>query len=440
MMKHYRFTAREVVGWMRVCRPGSVIGPQQQFLEEIQPRMWEEGEAFRRVKDLPMPAPGALMQAMAEAKRAAVAAAAQQATASVAPSGSGAAARPGGAPQGRGGGDAAALASASAVAAAAQAALSRPTASRAATAAGPAGDAASRAGGRLPTSPLTVGGQVGAAAAAAAAASSNASHLRRADSLGSSSGALSARSGGSGAGSGTLAGLTARMEMLGLGEPTDAGGSGADGAGHAGSFQRDSLDAERDLHASSAAMGALMRVRTGVGSGGADEYGARGSAGGAAVRGGGGGGGGSGVSAAQAYASPPANGGGMSRTLSGSSGSGTVLSRAFAGYERAMTHSPPVGSQGDMLRSAKAVRSSPSPVAAAAAGGSLSAPKSGLGPGLYAGTASSTSPAAALTLGRGQALSFAALSAANGGAGGGRPSFGPSVGGGGGVGGTTGRR
>ena len=58
IMKHYRFTAREVIGWMRVCRPGSVIGPQQHFLEEIQQRMWDDGEAFRRSHELPPPAEG----------------------------------------------------------------------------------------------------------------------------------------------------------------------------------------------------------------------------------------------------------------------------------------------------------------------------------------------------------------------------------------------
>ena len=45
MMKHYRFTARECIAWMRICRPGMVIGPQQHFLEKIQPLMWQEGEA-----------------------------------------------------------------------------------------------------------------------------------------------------------------------------------------------------------------------------------------------------------------------------------------------------------------------------------------------------------------------------------------------------------
>jgi cell division cycle 14 len=32
MMKEYRWTAPQCIAWLRVCRPGSVIGPQQQFL------------------------------------------------------------------------------------------------------------------------------------------------------------------------------------------------------------------------------------------------------------------------------------------------------------------------------------------------------------------------------------------------------------------------
>jgi hypothetical protein len=46
-MKHYMFSAAEAIAWMRVCRPGMVIGPQQQFLEELQPIMWQEGEQMR---------------------------------------------------------------------------------------------------------------------------------------------------------------------------------------------------------------------------------------------------------------------------------------------------------------------------------------------------------------------------------------------------------
>lgn len=43
LMKHYRFTASEAIAWMRICRPGCVIGPQQQFLKEIEQRMWQLG-------------------------------------------------------------------------------------------------------------------------------------------------------------------------------------------------------------------------------------------------------------------------------------------------------------------------------------------------------------------------------------------------------------
>uniref|UniRef100_A0A8C9XEP8 protein-tyrosine-phosphatase n=1 Tax=Sander lucioperca TaxID=283035 RepID=A0A8C9XEP8_SANLU len=34
LMKHFRFTAAEAIAWNRICRPGSIIGPQQNFLEE----------------------------------------------------------------------------------------------------------------------------------------------------------------------------------------------------------------------------------------------------------------------------------------------------------------------------------------------------------------------------------------------------------------------
>ncbi|CAJ1932790.1 unnamed protein product [Cylindrotheca closterium] len=44
LMKHYRMTAPEVIAWQRICRPGMVIGPQQQFLEDIQNIMWQEGQ------------------------------------------------------------------------------------------------------------------------------------------------------------------------------------------------------------------------------------------------------------------------------------------------------------------------------------------------------------------------------------------------------------
>lgn len=48
LMKHYRITANECIAWFRTCRPGSVIGPQQQFIKEMEPKMWAEGDAYRR--------------------------------------------------------------------------------------------------------------------------------------------------------------------------------------------------------------------------------------------------------------------------------------------------------------------------------------------------------------------------------------------------------
>ena len=43
LMKTHRFTAREAIGWLRVVRPGSVIGPQQQYLVDMQAKMWQWG-------------------------------------------------------------------------------------------------------------------------------------------------------------------------------------------------------------------------------------------------------------------------------------------------------------------------------------------------------------------------------------------------------------
>ena len=32
MVKHYGYSVREGIAWHRLCRPGAVVGPQQQFL------------------------------------------------------------------------------------------------------------------------------------------------------------------------------------------------------------------------------------------------------------------------------------------------------------------------------------------------------------------------------------------------------------------------
>ncbi|KAJ8376511.1 hypothetical protein SKAU_G00070910 [Synaphobranchus kaupii] len=47
LMKHYRFSAAEAIAWIRVCRPGSIIGPQQHFLEEKQASLWMQGDVQR---------------------------------------------------------------------------------------------------------------------------------------------------------------------------------------------------------------------------------------------------------------------------------------------------------------------------------------------------------------------------------------------------------
>lgn len=38
-MRHYSISARAVIGWFRVARPGSLLGPQQQFLCDMQEQM-----------------------------------------------------------------------------------------------------------------------------------------------------------------------------------------------------------------------------------------------------------------------------------------------------------------------------------------------------------------------------------------------------------------
>ncbi|NXY13176.1 CC14A phosphatase, partial [Atrichornis clamosus] len=47
IMKHYKFTHAEAIAWIRICRPGSIIGPQQHFLEEKQAMLWLEGDLVR---------------------------------------------------------------------------------------------------------------------------------------------------------------------------------------------------------------------------------------------------------------------------------------------------------------------------------------------------------------------------------------------------------
>ena len=34
LMKHYKLTAAEAIAWVRIARPGSIIGPQQHYMEQ----------------------------------------------------------------------------------------------------------------------------------------------------------------------------------------------------------------------------------------------------------------------------------------------------------------------------------------------------------------------------------------------------------------------
>lgn len=46
-MKHFRFPAQSFIGYIRICRPGSVLGPQQQFLCEVEQSMFKLGTDTR---------------------------------------------------------------------------------------------------------------------------------------------------------------------------------------------------------------------------------------------------------------------------------------------------------------------------------------------------------------------------------------------------------
>jgi len=44
LMRKLRFTGREAIGFLRVMRPGSILGTQQDFLEENQEYLWALGD------------------------------------------------------------------------------------------------------------------------------------------------------------------------------------------------------------------------------------------------------------------------------------------------------------------------------------------------------------------------------------------------------------
>ena len=52
IMKHYRFPAAAFIGWIRICRPGSILGPQQQWLNVMQDKMFAMSETSPIYKSL----------------------------------------------------------------------------------------------------------------------------------------------------------------------------------------------------------------------------------------------------------------------------------------------------------------------------------------------------------------------------------------------------
>ena len=43
-MKWFKISAPDFIGWIRIARPGSILGPQQQFLMEMERKCFEWGQ------------------------------------------------------------------------------------------------------------------------------------------------------------------------------------------------------------------------------------------------------------------------------------------------------------------------------------------------------------------------------------------------------------
>jgi cell division cycle 14 len=71
MIKHFSFTAEEAMGYIRLCRPGSVLGPQQHYLLQYAPRLLHEGRVGREagMAAAHLRADGALARGALGAKR-----------------------------------------------------------------------------------------------------------------------------------------------------------------------------------------------------------------------------------------------------------------------------------------------------------------------------------------------------------------------------------
>ncbi len=52
IMKTFRWTAREAISWCRIMRPGSVVGPQQNWLANMEEQLWAVGDDTRREREM----------------------------------------------------------------------------------------------------------------------------------------------------------------------------------------------------------------------------------------------------------------------------------------------------------------------------------------------------------------------------------------------------
>ena len=71
MMRKWKFTGRECIGYIRVMRPGSILGPQQEYLEQMEQEMWALGDpdiAPSRSQRLNVASAGKKLTAAEEAK------------------------------------------------------------------------------------------------------------------------------------------------------------------------------------------------------------------------------------------------------------------------------------------------------------------------------------------------------------------------------------
>lgn len=49
-MKHIGFPPADFIGWIRIARPGSILGPQQQYLNNMDEKMMKAGGAAKRAE------------------------------------------------------------------------------------------------------------------------------------------------------------------------------------------------------------------------------------------------------------------------------------------------------------------------------------------------------------------------------------------------------